>query len=504
LANMSHSQNTLDIFQHMALLKPYGSRQYIRRLDAESLARILDLSERAPALIYILQDDHFVYVNSAFIELSGFDRDEILNKPVWDFVYPDDRETVKTRFRERLNGIAIPSYEMRILRKQGGFIWGCLSADLINYKQRPAIMGIIIDITLAKGAEQALRSSEEKFAKAFAASPNLMAISTLDEGRYIEVNDQFTILSGYSREDALGKTVGALKIWADINERLKLVQAVRESGSVRNMEIQLCAKDGKIIDGLVSSERIDLNNEPCMISVFTDMTEQKRLSQEMARIEQMNIVGEIAASIGHEIRNPITSVRGFLQYFNGIEAMEDYQEFFGIMIEELDRANQIITEFLSLAKNKRIDLRSHNLNHIIIAITPLIRVDTLNQEKYLNIVMQEIPDILLDENEIRQLILNLIFNGLDAMEKGKTIHLQTAIDEETDEILLIVQDEGTGISHDILPHIFTPFFTTKESGTGLGLAVCYSIAVRHQAFIQVETLGEGTRFTIRFKAPATD
>lgn len=496
MGNTLRSRDNLNIFHQVEPIQPYIGH-HNRSIDTESIKRILDLSERAPALVYILQDDYFVYVNAAFEELTGFTKKEIVSTQVWDFIYPDDVERVKTYFSQRIDGIAIPSYEVRILRKDGGYIWGCLSADRINYRQRPAVMGVVIDITLAKESEQALVASEEKFAKAFAASPNLMTISTLDEGRYIDVNEQFTIISGYSREESIGHTANDLGLWLSNQERLKLVNAVREHGSVRNIELKAQTKNGMVMDGLISSELLQLNGQDCMICVFTDMTEQKRLSREMARIDQMNIVGEIAASIGHEIRNPITSVRGFLQYFNSIETFEQYQEFFGLMIEELDRANQIITEFLSLAKNKRIDLRPHNLNDIIVALSPLIRVDTLNQEKYLNIILQDTPDIMLDENEIRQLILNLIFNGLEAMRKGETIHVQTALDDNGD-VLLIVEDEGCGISQEILPQIFTPFFTTKESGTGLGLAVCYSIAVRHLAFIQVENLDKGTRFIVRF------
>lgn len=489
----------MDILQSVEFPGYFEGDAYPGRFASENIGRILELSERAPALVYILQGDYFIYINSAFSELTGFDKEEIMSTIVWDFIHSEDRERVKAYFNQRINGVVIPSYEFRILRKDGGYIWGCLSADRITYRKRPAVMGIVIEITLAKEAEQALRTSEEKFAKVFAASPNLMAISTLEEGRYIDVNDQFTAICGYSREETIGRTVEDLGIWVDGSHRTKLVKAIQDCGFVRNWEIQLQSKNGNISYGLLSSEHIEFNGEDCMISIFTDMTEQKRLYQEMARIDQMNIVGEIAASIGHEIRNPITSVRGFLQYFNSLESLEEYQEFFDLMIEELDRANQIITEFLSLAKNKRIDLRPHNLNHIIIALSPLLRVDTINQEKYLDISLQETPDIMADNNEIRQLILNLIFNGLDAMGKGETIHLQTAVDDNGD-VLLIVEDEGCGISEEILPNIFTPFFTTKESSTGLGLAVCYSIAVRHQAFIQVESLEKGTRITVRFSS----
>lgn len=496
---MKSSLNSIEkygVFRELEAVKPIERRQYNRRLN-DNIVHLLELSERAPALIYILQDEYFIWVNDVFTKMTGFSHQDVMTNKAWDFIHPDDREMVKTHFDERLDGADIPSYELRILCKNGEYIWGYLSADRILYQKKHAVMGIVIDVTQSRETQHALRASEEKLAKAFAASPNLMAISSLNIGRYIEVNEQFFVLTGYSREEAIGNTVHDLRIWEDYEERAKLVNAVRQHGSVRNMEIKLRAKNGVVMEGLVSSDLIKLNDEECMISIFTDMTEQNRISREMARIDQMNIIGDIAAIIGHEIRNPLTSVRGFLQYFNEIESMEDYQEFFHIMIEELDRANQIITEFLSLAKNKRIDLKPINLNDIIIALSPLIRVDSLAQEKYLDISLQDIPEIMLDGNEIRQMILNLIFNGLDAMEKGKTIHLRTVLDGNND-VLLIVDDEGTGISEDILPNIYTPFFTTKETGTGLGLAVCYSIAIRHQAFIQVDTCSGGTRFTIRF------
>jgi len=248
---------------------------------------------------------------------------------------------------------------------------------------------------------------------------------------------------------------------------------------------------------LLSSEIIELDGQHCVIHIMNDITEHKRMSNQIARLDQLNLVGEIAASIGHEMRNPMTSVRGFLQMFMNDRSLTPYHEYFNLMIEELDRANQIISEFLSLAKNKTVNLEPSNLKLIIVALSPLIAVDAIKQDKHLVLDLKEIPDLLLDEKEIRQLIFNLVLNGLEAMTAGKTITIKTYA--KGDDVFLEVADQGSGIKPEIMDKIDTPFFTTKENGTGLGLPVCHSIAMRHNATIDVKTSSKGTSFTICFK-----
>jgi len=169
------------------------------------------------------------------------------------------------------------------------------------------------------------------------------------------------------------------------------------------------------------------------------------------------------------------------------------------MIGELDRANAIITEFLSLARNKAADLKERDLNSIIESLFPLIQADALIAEKNIEKDLVELPVLLLDEKEIRQLILNLVRNGLEAMAAGGKLTIRTALIGE--EAVLAIQDEGAGIEGEVLDKIGAPFFTTKDTGTGLGLAVCYSIANRHKAEINVETSPAGTTFYVRFKPP---
>jgi len=230
--------------------------------------------------------------------------------------------------------------------------------------------------------------------------------------------------------------------------------------------------------------------------VIRDITMRKKLEQDMARLDSLNTIGEMAANLAHEVRNPLTTVRGYLQLLSENPELNRYEERFGIMIEELDRTNSIISEYLSFCKNKMVELKPCHLDKIILSLFPLLQADANASNSQLALEMNDIPLICIDEKEIRQLILNLVRNGLEAMPSGATLTIRTYV--EDDDVILAIQDQGTGIAQHILDNLGTPFMTTKETGTGLGLAVCYSIANRHQAKIKVETSSAGTTFFIHF------
>lgn len=265
-------------------------------------------------------------------------------------------------------------------------------------------------------------------------------------------------------------------------------------------------KDGRIFERYSKPQCLD-NKIIGRVLSFRDITKYKQVENavqqseekfrsEIAHLERLNLVGEMAAGIGHEVRNPMTTIRGFLQILMNKQDCIKYWEYYRLMIEELDRANAIITEFLSLAKDRLVCRHSKNINVIIQSLLPLIEADAIVANKYIKVELSEIPDFLLDDKEIRQLILNLVRNSLDAMSSGGYLTIRTYI--ESDEIILAIKDQGTGIAPEVLKKIGTPFFTTKEQGTGLGLAICYSIAARHNAVINVETSEKGTTFFIKF------
>ena len=227
-------------------------------------------------------------------------------------------------------------------------------------------------------------------------------------------------------------------------------------------------------------------------------TEKKKYEMELQRLSNLELIGQMAAGISHEIRNPMTTVRGFLQLLTGEQGLQKYNTYFDLMIDELDRANSIISEFLSIGNTRSSDMKMQDLNAIIYDIAPLLEIDAFNHNKAIEFQTQPISEMLLNRDEIRQLLINLCRNGLEAMEPGKLLTIRTYMENETIPVLEI-RDQGAGMDKSVLKKIGTPFYTTKDNGTGLGLGVTYAIAARHNAQIDVKTSGEGTVFFVKFQ-----
>jgi len=198
-----------------------------------------------------------------------------------------------------------------------------------------------------------------------------------------------------------------------------------------------------------------LSHEQQKAVQYLSLMEKQKVEVELARLDRLNVIGELAASIGHEVRNPLTTVRGYLQLFQRKNEYSRHNSQFTLMIEELDRANAIITEFLSLAKNKRLDFSPVTLNAIITNLAPLLQADAIREGKEILLDLDESPPILVDANEIRQLVLNMARNALDAMKPGGTVTIAVAVDG--DGVILAIKDTGEGIPPAIIKtsaHLF--------------------------------------------------
>ncbi|SFL43600.1 ATP-binding protein [Pelosinus propionicus] len=235
------------------------------------------------------------------------------------------------------------------------------------------------------------------------------------------------------------------------------------------------------------------------MTIIHDITEYEKLKEDMTKLDRLNLVGEMAAGVAHEIRNPMTVIKGYLQFLSK-NVSDSMVEQFYLILCELERIEQIITDFLSLARNKLVENKKQELNSIIKGILPLIATNAMEQDIELKVNLAEgLPHLLLNEKEIKQLLLNLARNGIEAMDHHGTLCIESII--EGDMVSLSVADCGCGICKENQEKIFDPFFTTKESGTGLGLSVCAGIVRRHNGTIEVESEeGKGTRFIITFNA----
>lgn len=367
--------------------------------------------------------------------------------------------------------------------------------------ERRALLG---EVLLGKKEEiirertSELFAAEERFRSIFHKSPAMIAICSMVDNRYVEVNQKFLGTFGYTRDELIGRTAEDFNLRVDPDDRqyAGLLNILRTIGELSFSELKLRTKSGGIVTVLATVTLVNIGDEPCRITIMQDITKEKLFEADLARLDRLNLVGEIAAGIGHEVRNPMTTVRGYLQMFQQKDELGKYKPQLAVMIEELDRANSIISEFLSLAKNKATALKPGSLNDALAAIAPLLQADALRTGHAVELRTSPVPAILFDEKELRQLVLNLTRNALEAMPDGGVVTIATC--RENGQVVLTVSDTGRGIPKSVLKKIGTPFFTTKEKGTGLGLSICYRIAQRHHAAVDFTTGKGGTTFYVRF------
>jgi two-component system, sporulation sensor kinase E len=481
----------------------------------QTIPQFLDIIEFLPDPTFVLDKERKVIAwNQALEEMTGVKKEDIIGKgdyayaipfygmprPILiDFIFWDDRKNeILYSFVERQGSrIFAETFCPLLYDRRGAYLWGTASPLFDDKGNLIGAIESIRDITKHKQTENELRLSEERFSKAFRASPNSMSITMFDDGAIIDVNDMFLQTIGRTRINVIGKKISDCGFWQNPGEREEALKYLSEDNGIRNREIIFKKESGELREGLFSAEIIDINGAQCVLAIVNDITERKRFDREMARMDRLNLVGEMAATIAHEIRNPMTNILGFTEILKNETEKTPNSIYFDFIIEELHHANSIVEEFLFLARSKPLLLKKQGLNAILNAISPLIQASAIHEKKDVDFELNEVAEIQLDEKEIRQMVLNLVRNGLEAMDDGRKLTIRTFMNQN--DVVLTVSDQGKGIPPDVMENIGTPFFTTKEKGTGLGLAVCYSIATKHNADIKIKTGSKGTTFFIIFK-----
>lgn len=453
------------------------------------------LVENSPdAIIRFDKELRFLYANSITFQILGIPSSACLGKTVTELdLYPKYHTLWKTNIETIFQTKQQAKFEAEFVNKRGQHFYyhARLVPEIAEDGSVISVLCTLRDIEELKRVELDLRASELRNHKLLSSLPDFLFYLS-NEGIYLDYHVTNPHLLYKPQSSRIGKHLTQVLPSKQAHQFMSAIQRAIESGKMQNLDYQL-----PIHDMVCSMEaRIMTYDSNSVLVIVRDMTELKNLQQELTRLDQLNLVGEMAATIGHEVRNPLTTVRGFLQYLSRKEECHSFTTYFQLMIEELDRANLIISDFLSLAKNKQVRLEVQNLNTIIKAIAPLLQSSAIISNKSLHLDLNPIPDLLLDSKEIRQLVLNLVRNALEAMPPHRSITIKSFV--EKGQVILAVQDEGTGIPPELVKKLGTPFLTTKENGTGLGLAVCYRIAARHKAAIEFDTGPHGTTFFIKF------
>jgi PAS domain S-box-containing protein len=478
---------------------------HIKKLE-ESEKRYRMLFESAGDAIFIIDAEEgnrgcIVAANRAAAEMHGYAPEELLGANISIVDTPEAASGVNERIAKMLRGESIKE-EIMHLKKDGTVFPVEITAGMIELDGHKYILAFDRDITERKKAEEALSLSEAKFSKAFQASPDWITISTIDDGRYVEVNDTFERISGFRKEEVIGRTAEELGIWIDPQEREEMVKMLRKDGSVRNMEVHFRTRSGTILTMLRSSEIIEYDGRQCTISVTRDVTERRNTELMLQRAERIKEVGEIAVGLAHEIKNPLAGIKSSMEvlYEEAICSEED-REVLNKVIREIRRIELLLKDLLNFARPPKPQFSMTDINKILDATLELSVDKAVLSEQGINVVREldaGLPATMADSMQVKQVFLNLILNAIEAMRDGGTLRLTTRYEEETHSIIIEIADTGKGIGIDVMDKIFQPFFTTKPRGTGLGLSISKRLIEEQGGEITVQSMPDrGTTFIIK-------
>ncbi|KAA0549897.1 PAS domain S-box protein [Bacillus sp. BGMRC 2118] len=276
-------------------------------------------------------------------------------------------------------------------------------------------------------------------------------------------------------------------------ERAKIV--IKEKKPLTTIEHNFIRKDGSSFYFEVASMFIMFGNKGAVLSIGKDVTDRKEETDRMIqKSEKLAMLGQMAAGIAHEIRNPLTSIKGFLQL---LRVNHPEQQYFSIILSELERINHIVGEFLVLSKPTVVAYMEQDVKELITDVVTLINTQSiLNNIQILVKMDSELPSIICEKNQVKQVLLNVLKNAIEAMPTGGIIELKAQV-RERGLLLIKIKDQGIGIPVDRMSTLGEPFYTTKEKGTGLGLMTCFKIIEEHKGQLLFHSeINEGTTVEI--------
>lgn len=461
----------------------------------ESEQKYKSLFEHHPNGVYSMDTEgRITSLNASMQEMLGLKQEDGLQSLV-PFIAPDYVEQTLEHVRKALTGNA-QSYETVAIHKEGHPVFlKVTNLPIIVQDNIVGVYGIAKDITGQKGKEEELRQTKELLESLFHHSADSILLLSLDSVVQ-DINEAAKNVFGWESDEAKG--LFCPMVPEDRREELQRVRESIQSGKeVVGLETVRRKKDGSFIDVSITFSPLKDGKGDIigMAAIARDISERKKTEELLSRSEKLSAIGQLAASIAHEIRNPLTSIKGFIQFFRG--NIQD--QFVDLMLSELERIELIVTEFLLLAKPHAAHFIEKNINSIIRHTLPIIEAQAImNKVNIVASLMNPIPIIRCDENKIKQVLINVFQNAIEAMPTGGTIHVSTGFQEN--EILIQVTDEGYGISNERIKKLGEPFYSNKEKGTGLGLMVCFKIMEEHGGRMEFESK-EGHGTTVRLFLP---
>ncbi|WP_332695760.1 PAS domain S-box protein [Halalkalibacter lacteus] len=432
----------------------------------------------------LFQIDHVDYVGKKDSELGAYSS---FYKEAFDYCETSDEEAWKIGKVSRcVEQVPIPDGSMKT--------FDTIKIPLFNQdgsRKELVVMGR--DITEQVNAEKQLEESRQNYKSLFEYNPELVYIVN-HQGQAIELNPMFKILTGYDPNEFIGKSI--LPIISNEHKRetkVAFLNILNQKKSCVNKEVTIIRKDGdKRILRCTFVPTVINHQVVGAIGYATDITKEKETEERLRKTEKLSVVGELAASVAHEIRNPLTSIKGFIQFMQANDEKQNF--YYRIMLDELERINQISSELLALGKPREVKFETCDISSIFESVMWLLE----SQANLYSVEIEynkddDLPSIECEPNQLKQLFINIIKNSIEADSTKIKIHVSL----QGEQLHVNIKDDGNGIDDERIQRLGEPFYSSKEKGTGLGLTVSYKIIQSHRGHIQFESkLKKGTSVTI--------
>ncbi|MGE6404084.1 PAS domain-containing protein [Bacillus velezensis] len=466
--------------------------------DAAGNGEFERLVEMLPNPLYVSINGTIAYANNAMLAMLGAEsKDEVIGRRSYEFIEEEYHDIVKNRIVRMQKGMEVGMIEQTWRRLDGTPVHLEVKAAPTTYKNQRAELLLLIDISSRKKFQTILQKSRERYQLLIQNSIDTIAV--IHNDKWVFMNESgISLFEAETYEDLIGKNVYDQLHPCDHDGVKQRIQNIID----RKTESEIIKQSWFTFKNrLIYTEMVCIPTtffgETAVQVILRDISERKQTEELMLKSEKLSIAGQLAAGIAHEIRNPLTAIKGFLQLMK--PTMEENEHYFEIVFSELSRIELILSELLMLAKPQQNAVKERvNLKKIISEVTALletqanlkgifIKTDYEHDSMYING----------DQNQLKQVFINLIKNAVESMPDGGTVHILMTEDEYS--INVTVKDEGDGIPENVLKRIGEPFLTTKEKGTGLGLMVTFNLIKNHQGAIQVDSKPDrGTAFHITF------
>ncbi|MGM0873381.1 MAG: PAS domain S-box protein [Bacillota bacterium] len=453
------------------------------------------LLEDLPSPLYLSFFGKICYVNKAFQDLLGAtSKDQLIGKHTVDFIDNVFHNVVKNRINRLHNGEKVGIIEQTWRRIDGTEINVEVAANLTTFKGQNAELIVLTDISSRRNFQKILQNSRERYQRLIDNSIDTIAV--IHQDKWVFVNESgVKLFEAGDYPEMLGKTIFEDLHPNDHRHMKESLQSILTGKS----EVQITNQSWNISqDKTIYTEMVCIPTtyfgEQAVQVILRDISDRKKTEEIMLRSEKLSIAGQLAAGIAHEIRNPLTAIKGFLQIMH--PDLKNHSQYFHIIFSELNRIEMILSELLMLAKPQEKKFKKTNLVSLLQDVSMLLETQAnLNsvfiEQKHENHNLM----INCDQNQLKQVFINLFKNAIDAMPKGGKVSVHTKRVNNT--VSITVKDEGEGIPSELMERIGEPFLTTKEKGNGLGLMITYKIIEDHKGTIFVDSkLGEGSTFTV--------